>query len=142
MDENKKEEYLYPSANQFFEYFKSNYPGQTQEKMLLLNYFSPEHALTSEMMSLAMGWKAGANIHYGGFAGKTADDMGYRLPNEKFQVSFFVTFKYPEDGQDENRCLWTMKPELVDAIHLLGWDTDEAQRSIKRNLSDAEMMLM
>jgi len=141
-DKNNITEYLYPSANQFVEYFKNNYPGQTQEKMLLLNYFSPEHALTSEMMSVAMGWKAGANIHYGRFAGKIAEEMGFRLPNENFQVSFLATFEYPEDGQEENRCLWTMRPELIEAIHSLNWDTDEAKKIIDRDLSNAELMLM
>lgn len=113
-------EYLYPTANQLAEYFRLNYTSEKQKQMLLLNYFSPGHALTSEMMSVAMGWKSGANIHYGALAGKTADDMGFKLPNEKDKVLFLVTFEYPEDGQDKNRCLWIMRPELAGAIHLLG----------------------
>lgn len=142
MNNGKEINFLYPTADQFVDYFKNNYPGQQQERMLLLNYFSPNHALTSEMMSVAMGWKSGANAHYGKFAGKTAEEMGFKLPNKKFKVSFFAEFEYPEEGKDENRCLWTMKRELLEAIHLLNWDTDLAKSEAENDLNTAELMLM
>jgi hypothetical protein len=144
METENTTEYLYPSANQFFEYFKGNYPGQNQEKMLLLNYFSPGHTITSIVLAEAMGWKNfnSANLHYGGFAGKTAVDMGFRLPDENNKVSFFVDFNMPEAGKDDGHWQWILRPELVEAVHLLDWDNDLVKRNIERDLSNAELMLM
>jgi hypothetical protein len=138
-----EKEYIPASSKDFVEYFEKNYLKDNEEEMLMLNYFSPDHTITSGMMAAAMNWPnvGSANLHYGTFSGKTAKVMGF-VPPLKDQVSFFVDFNMPETEKDESHWQWIMRPELVEAIHLLGWDTEEARRKAQNNLNTAEIMLM
>ncbi|MEI6296487.1 MAG: hypothetical protein WCO84_02455 [bacterium] len=129
----------YPTVNDFVEYFKKNPLTDKERWMLLLNYFSPDNTITSKIMGAAMGWKIGgsnANLPYGKLAGKIAEQMNYQLPNPNYNVSFLADF--PEEAAIH----WRMRPELVEAIHLLNWDTIDAKRKAEDELSTAEIMLM
>lgn len=144
MDPKNKEEYIPASSNNFVEYLKNNPLKNNEERMLLLNYFSPDHTITSGMMAAAMEWPnvGSANLHYGTLAGKVAKGMGFTPPIKEYKVSFFVEFNMPESGADDGHWQWIMRPELIEAIHLLELDTDLAKRSTESELRTAEIMMM
>lgn len=140
----QNKEYISALVNNFVEYFKNNSISDKEEKMLLLNYFSPSHTITSELMASAMGWPNfnSANLHYGTFASKVAKIMGFVPPNREYAISFFADFNLPESGQDHGHWQWIMHSELAEAINLLGWNTDDAKKKMEAELSFAETMLM
>ncbi|MSU73554.1 hypothetical protein EXS56_00240 [Candidatus Kaiserbacteria bacterium] len=131
-----------PTSDQFAAYFRSNPLSESEEKMLLLNYFSPNHTITSWNLAAAMGWKnfPAANLHYGGLAGRAAEAMGLVPPNEDYAVSFFVDFYMPESGKDDGHWQWIMWPQLVEAIQKLGWATDAAKEKYESELRWAALM--
>jgi len=140
----KDKDYIQASSIDFIEYFKHNKPNDKEEKMLLLNYFSPKHTITSEVLATAMGWPNfnSANLKYGTFAGKAAKEMAFTPPIEGFAVSFFTEFNMPESGQDEGHWQWILRPELVEAIHALNWDTEAVKNRMEGELSFADTMLL
>ena len=139
----ENENYIGASTEDFLEYFKSNIPNDMEEKLLLLNFYSPNHTITSTTLAMAMGWKNfnSANLHYGGYAGRVAEEMRFEPPTDE-SISFFCEFEKPESGKDEGQWQWILRPELVEAVKQLGLDTKGAKETAERALSHAELMLM
>src|SRR5262245_50610758 len=89
--------------------------------MLICHYNYPDHALTGRQMSSLMGWGGTvAHAHYGKLAQRVAGELDW-VPKESeggdgFHVSGLVLGSRPNGD-----FVWTMRPQVVRAIELLGW---------------------
>lgn len=110
-----------PSADQFVAHWKTSPPSESQRKMLVTHYWSPETEMHPGYMSQIMGWSlpAASHIHYGKFAGQTAEEMLVERPTRSDKIILFAAIVSTPDG-----IKWLMHEEVREAIELLGWHRD------------------
>jgi len=139
----ENENYIGASTEDFVDYFKSNSLEDWKEEMLLLNFYSPGHTITPQTMAAAKEWKNfnAANLHYGALSGKVSEEMGFELPDKRYKVSFFCEFDDIE-VKEEWEVGWIMRPELVEAVKQLRFNTEGAKERAEMALSHAELMLL
>lgn len=106
-----------PSAEEFAANWRANPPTDVRWRMLVTHYWSSETDMHPEFMARQMGWPNGgsSHLHYGGFAGVTAEQMGVEMVRSD-KVALFASI-HRVDGS----LRWRMHDEVKDAIRMLGW---------------------
>ena len=83
--------------------------------MLRVNYESLNHTTSATQLANRVGFRGfeAANLRYGSLAAKFCD---YFQLHPRIKLSALVEFERPSQ-----EWLWIMRPQLVEAIHELGW---------------------
>ena len=84
-------------------------------KMLRAHYYAPNRTVTAAQLSKAVGYGTynAANLNYGKLGRLVGEQLDW-LPSERSGV--LLTFK-----KTANEWHWTMRPEVAQALELLGW---------------------
>lgn len=104
---------------------------EKQRSMLIGHANAPDHALTMSELAALVGFPSysAANLQYGLLAGKLADALGISQP--EFLVYVIASF---DEDPDTSHSRARMYPELVAALHRLGWV--ETERGIRSAVTD------
>lgn len=102
--------------DRFIEALENIHITESEKKMLLLNYFAPNHTITATKMANGMGYSRynASNLHYGNLAKKIAEYLNIKITSEATEA--IVTFK-----KVNNEWHWTLLQEVVKAIEELDW---------------------
>lgn len=106
-----------PSAEQFKGNWIAVPPSDLGRKLLSIHYHSPEDDMHPRHMAGCMGWANAdsAHLHYGTFAGATANSMGLDM-GERDKVSLFCAIVGPAGD-----VRWRMHTRVRQAIEALGY---------------------
>lgn len=109
------------TTEQYVEAFNILELNDMQKKLIVLNYDSPEHTITSHDMALKMGFAgmAAANLKYGTMAKKFCEYFSV-IPNR--QVKIFVSIT-----NLGNSYLWVLRPRVVLALEKIRWVTPKVE---------------
>lgn len=100
-------------------------PNKAELAMLEANFRAPGHAISVRQLAEVAGYAFGAvNIHYGKYGRKLAEyhNLSSPMRNEKDDpVWTGVLATGNDDDPDAANYVWTMRPELVEALQQLRW---------------------
>jgi hypothetical protein len=115
-----------PSAQEYIEAFKSimNDTHDGQFAMLKAHYHAPDRAMTATQLAHAAGWSdySSANVHYGKLGKLLNGELNMDLPRDREgkKIMTFVLADGERTDEAEGEWLWTMRPEVAEAVEYLG----------------------
>ncbi len=98
-----------------------------QMKMLREHFRAPGHRLTATQLADAAGYPnyRTANLHYGKLGRALGEYLSFPPPQQdKGEPLYTSVIAFGEDGTgigDKAHYVWTMRPELVEALSDLPW---------------------
>ncbi len=94
-------------------------------KMLMAQYHKSGHAITVAQLaaSARSTSESTARLHYSAFAELVARELGYKPENDTVKPKWWqaIATSPPATEPKEKENEFTMRPELVEAIELMGW---------------------
>lgn len=117
-------EYLIPTVEEYVEAFQLLEPRITdqQRAMLRVHYRASERTVTATELANLVGASSFrvANSQYGRLAGNLIDVMNWPYQGRYVNLIILVTFT-PPSRSSQKQWLWTMLPEVAEALEHLGW---------------------
>jgi putative restriction endonuclease len=85
-------------------------------ELLQTHYHAPDRKITATQMAgtLGMGSHGAANLHYGILARRVREGLG--KSSEFVELKPLMLFDWPE-----GECVWTLRPQVAEALESLGW---------------------
>jgi hypothetical protein len=117
--------------------------NDTQRRLLAEQYQAPERTVTSPQLAKLAGVRGGhsvVNLQYGRLGHIFCDALGF-TPNVRPDGTYrwWAVWSVGYDTRTQG-FLWEMRPEVVEALELLGWvSTDDTESSEKVRLPDSSV---
>lgn len=105
--------------------------GHAKQRVMLAAHYKAEgHTITTVDLAKAVGYAtySPANLHYGKLGAYVRDELGLTLDKRKEGTDILASAiaECPDKTGPEQKWRWVMRPEVVEAVELLGIAKDNA----------------